>query len=689
VPLGGKYLKHLKAAKGGHNDKESDAPVTNKLETAKAMLDQGQADKARAILQALHTKNPIAVAPLRVLARAQMALGDQEQALASIAQAVALHPDDPLSLTMQQRLLIAAGDYLGALKIGIERHKGLEIALADGAKPQAEQAQIGAYLGVLRQRKNAVDTEDIDKCLQNGLALVQHSPVVLKTVLNTAVLHADPATLRDLLAKAATQTSGPKQALAQMLVLELRQRYAEFSPIIASLRAAFQGARDAQTARQLGQALSGAGRLALARRYLRLCRRKWPTEAHIFQTYVHALTRAGAYAQAIAECRTWQETNPQNAAHDVSNLLLNLLCLSGDFDATQDLKQQFTAEEGVHTRGRILYLHRVIENGDLPVALAQSQALRLEFPARRQAHWSQQVYSQLLTELRLMPPDDLARTKAADYGEICTMTKAAPGSIFLARQMINHWLKRRKSADRKGDRKTSMATNDKGAAIPKVIYQYWDQPEPPAQIREFMATWRNIAGFEYQSYNREQAIALLRAEFGPRWVQAFRMANNPAEEADLLRLCVLAKNGGIWADADDVLYGTLDRVLAQDSGLVIYPDTESGAIANNFIAARPRHRAIVYAAKLARASLLQKSGEHSWLRTGPGVLTRAIGRYIAATDPEILQADLQLIPHHILRCDIAVANMAPYKIFTNYRARTKIDDGFYLELLQQTMQDGS
>ncbi|MDG1530730.1 MAG: hypothetical protein P8Q99_05195 [Paracoccaceae bacterium] len=100
---------------------------------------------------------------------------------------------------------------------------------------------------------------------------------------------------------------------------------------------------------------------------------------------------------------------------------------------------------------------------------------------------------------------------------------------------------------------------------------------------------------------------------------------------------------------------------------------------------RPRHPAIVYAAKLARASLLQKSGETAWFRTGPGILTRAIARYIASAKPEVLENDLKLIPHHILLNDIAMTNPAAYKFSSKHWARQEKDEPIYQELLKQAL----
>ena len=99
------------------------------------------------------------------------------------------------------------------------------------------------------------------------------------------------------------------------------------------------------------------------------------------------------------------------------------------------------------------------------------------------------------------------------------------------------------------------------AAIPRVIHQFWDDAPPPEDIAALMASWDGYGDYAHQVLSRRDAVQFLRAEYGEEWVMAFRLASNPAESADFLRLCLLARQGGVWIDADDEAVGDLEGVF--------------------------------------------------------------------------------------------------------------------------------
>ena len=103
----------------------------------------------------------------------------------------------------------------------------------------------------------------------------------------------------------------------------------------------------------------------------------------------------------------------------------------------------------------------------------------------------------------------------------------------------------------------------RGAAIPRRIVQFWDAPEPPADLLPLMASWPALhPGWEYRRYDLWSAGRYLRRHAAPETVAAFRRARQPAQKADLFRLAVLAHEGGVWADADDRCLAPLDALVA-------------------------------------------------------------------------------------------------------------------------------
>ena len=193
--------------------------------------------------------------------------------------------------------------------------------------------------------------------------------------------------------------------------------------------------------------------------------------------------------------------------------------------------------------------------------------------------------------------------------------------------------------------------------------QYWGDRAPPAQVTAMVDSWRAAPGFDHQLYDKMAALRFLREHFGPRWVSAFRLARYPAQEADLFRLCALAHSGGIYADADDVLLGGLDDLVQGPGarGLILYREPLGGILGNNFIAAPPGHPAIIQAARMACAGLLQRSNEAIWNSTGPGLLTRAVAAYIARTDPAELSRELTLLDWPDVAGRVLMHNTVTYK----------------------------
>ena len=144
------------------------------------------------------------------------------------------------------------------------------------------------------------------------------------------------------------------------------------------------------------------------------------------------------------------------------------------------------------------------------------------------------------------------------------------------------------------------------------------------------------------------------------------MARDAAEQSDLVRMCLLAKFGGIWADADDCLYGRLGTIMRGQKGLVVYREPSGGALGNNFMAAPANHPAVLTAAEIARQSLLRRDSEAAWNKTGPGVLTRAVGQYLQSCLEDGRAPELSVLDHAKVADCIHMHNHVRYKTSATY-----------------------
>ncbi len=191
------------------------------------------------------------------------------------------------------------------------------------------------------------------------------------------------------------------------------------------------------------------------------------------------------------------------------------------------------------------------------------------------------------------------------------------------------------------------------------LVQYWDKEDPPPDVAEVMESWpAQHAGLRLLRFHRATARAYLAEHHGEQGAAAFDACPHPAVEADLLRYAVLAREGGLWADADDRCRASWLPLMAMlpPRGLFVSFSDELPYYAYNApLLARPGNPILVRALDFAmRALLRQKPGARLavWAATGPGLLTRLI-----AADP----TGVRLIGGALLRRLMGGENGLAYK----------------------------
>jgi len=170
-------------------------------------------------------------------------------------------------------------------------------------------------------------------------------------------------------------------------------------------------------------------------------------------------------------------------------------------------------------------------------------------------------------------------------------------------------------------------------AIPRHIVQYWDEADPPPDIAAMMAGWRAMhPDFTHQRFDLVQAGNYLREHHPPEAVRAYARCRLPAQKADIFRLAYLAREGGIYIDADDRCLANLSPLLEGGHVLVAWQE-HFGTLGNNFLAAAPGHPVLRRASLLACAAVNRGDQDIPWMSTGPGLLTRAFAHWLTeATD---------------------------------------------------------
>ncbi|WP_136442424.1 tetratricopeptide repeat protein [Pacificoceanicola onchidii] len=402
-------------------------------------------------------------------------------------------------------------------------------------------------------------------------------------------------------------------------------------------------------AQMLATALIGQGRYALALRYLAFCIRRWPQARGLVSFRIVWALKLGRLTLAEAAIDAAEKSLPPA---EITAHRMTLAGMRNDLEAAMVHYARLRDAAQLSRQHRITMAKLIYSLADIPRLDDIRAAIGDPLGETGGLLHRTGLAGTMSLELQLEERDYKMR---GGYDKIADWRHTRPDSVIPALRLIDEWR-----------RQTPAMTG--GPDIPKRIFQYWDAATPPKSVQAMSDSWAAAEGFTYELWDRPRAVTFLREEFGPRWVQAFEMARNPAEESDLLRLCLLVKHGGVWADADDVLYGDLAGLLDEVAGLMVYREALGGALGNNIIAAAPGHPALIHAAKLVRKALLDRTAEIAWGKTGPGVLTRAIAHFLVQTEVSRDDYPLTVIDNDRLARVVAMHNPVRYKTLPSHWA---------------------
>jgi tetratricopeptide (TPR) repeat protein len=203
--------------------------------------------------------------------------------------------------------------------------------------------------------------------------------------------------------------------------------------------------------------------------------------------------------------------------------------------------------------------------------------------------------------------------------------------------------------------------------IPRRIAQFWDRAMP-TDVQALCATWRAFhPDFDYALFSQDSAKRYLAQKGAHHVLSAFDRAVEPAMKADLFRLAYLFFEGGYYLDADDRCTARLEGLDAEGYELVVYQEN-LGTIGNNFLGVIPGHPAMAAAMDGAAAAIHRGDADLLWLATGPGLVTRAVARYLAEDIPARLAKVRVLERHELARC-VAIHCMTSYKYSQKHWSR--------------------
>jgi inositol phosphorylceramide mannosyltransferase catalytic subunit len=191
--------------------------------------------------------------------------------------------------------------------------------------------------------------------------------------------------------------------------------------------------------------------------------------------------------------------------------------------------------------------------------------------------------------------------------------------------------------------------------IPRTIHHIWIGPEPlPEDHRRWIETWRrHHPKWEHRLWTEEN---LPEDPIRPEVLDRLRV---PVERADILRLEILYRHGGLYVDADVECLRPVDPVLADAEfvGVCVKP----GRATNTLIAAVPRHPLLERALREVRPMQeywsLEASSAILKESAGPPLLRRLVAEYpdVKLLDPPLVfpatpeERERAVAVHHIAR----------------------------------------
>lgn len=190
--------------------------------------------------------------------------------------------------------------------------------------------------------------------------------------------------------------------------------------------------------------------------------------------------------------------------------------------------------------------------------------------------------------------------------------------------------------------------------IPRTIHHIWIGPDPlPDEYRPWIEGWkRHHPGWEHRLWTEEN---LPEEPLRPEVHERLRA---PVERADILRLEILYRQGGVYVDTDLECLRPLDDVVA-DEELVI-ACLKPWQVTNTLIASMPGHPLLERALRdLRPMNVYWTASSASSIKevAGPPFLARLVRHHpeIRLLEPSLLfpstpeQRDAALAVHHMAR----------------------------------------
>jgi mannosyltransferase OCH1-like enzyme len=161
--------------------------------------------------------------------------------------------------------------------------------------------------------------------------------------------------------------------------------------------------------------------------------------------------------------------------------------------------------------------------------------------------------------------------------------------------------------------------------VPRTIHHIWIGPDPlPADHKAWIKSWeRNHPRWEFRLWTEDNLPS------DPIRSEVLERLRAPVERADILRLEVLFRHGGVYVDADVECLRQIDEMLGDSRFVAVC--LKPGQVTNTFIASVPQHPLLERALRELRPMetywTLSSPKEQLKQVAGPPLLRRLVPDY--------------------------------------------------------------